>query len=276
MAGRKPLEGRPPWGSSLGIRQKTTTTNRPSRVGLASRPSTAPSPRGTAPDAEPAPSRSPKKKRRSVAKKPAADPGPSAHEENCEAAKEVAELIGRRATPPQSPKTASKSPRRSPRSPPASTLRPTIAHKLKEATSPVASTPPEMAPRSKQSPIRVPHGRIAVVDEPSPAPMDPTPGKSPIGTGSMRPSRTRRAASPPCQCRPPLATPAGSGGVDIGRGDRFGSPTEGHDGVAPEGDRFGSPIDEKPTSPAAPRLPPTPRGSAAGEAQPPRAQPPLR
>ena len=40
--------------------------------------------------------------------------------------------------------------------------------KLKEATSP-ASTPAETAPRTKQSPIRVPHGRIAIVDEPSPA-----------------------------------------------------------------------------------------------------------
>ena len=272
MAGRKPLEGRPPWGSSLGIRQKTTTTNRPSRVGLASRPSTAPSPRGTAPDAEPAPSRSPKKKRRSVAKKPAADPGLSAHEENCEAAKEVAELIGRRATPPQSPKTASKSPRRSPRSPPASTLRPTIAHKLKEATSPVASTSPETAPRSKQSPIRVPHGRIAVVDEPSPAPMDPTPGKSPIGDRFDAPVTHPEPSAPPS-----MATPAGSGGVDIGRGDRFGSPTEGTTGSPPRRDRFGSPIDENPTTPAAPRLPPTPRESAAGEAQPPpsSAAPPM-
>ena len=255
MAGRKPLEGRPPWGSSLGIRQKTTTTNRPSRVGLASRPSTAPSPRGTAPVAEPAPSRSPKKKRRSVAKKPAAEPAPSAHEENCEAAKEVAELIGRRATPPQSPKTASKSPRRSPRSPPASTLRPTIAHKLKEATSPVASTPPETAPRSKQSPIRVPHGRIAVVDEPTPAPMDPTPVESPTGDGFDAP------VSHPSQ---PVATPAGSGGVDIGRGDKFGSPAE--DKMrSPPRDRFGSPIEEKPESPAAPR----PLPAASGEVQPP-------
>ena len=255
MAGRKPLEGRPPWGSSLGIRQKTTTTNRPSRVGLASRPSTAPSPRGTAPDAEPAPSRSPKKKRRSVAKKPAAEPAPSAHEENCEAAKEVAELIGRRVTPPQSPKTASKSPRRSPRSPPASTLRPTIAHKLKEATSPVASTPQETASRSKQSPIRVPHGRIAVVDEPTPAPMDPTPVESPTGDGFDAP------VSHPSQ---PVATPAGSGGVDIGRGDKFGSPTE--DKMrSPPRDRFGSPIEEKPESPAAPR----PLPAASGEVQPP-------
>ena len=255
MAGRKPLEGRPPWGSSLGIRQKTTTTNRPSRVGLASRPSTAPSPRGTAPDAEPAPSRSPKKKRRSVAKKPAAEPAPSAHEENCEAAKEVAELIGRRVTPPQSPKTASKSPRRSPRSPPASTLRPTIAHKLKEATSPVASTPQETASRSKQSPIRVPHGRIAVVDEPTPAPMDPTPVESPTGDGFDAP------VSHPSQ---PVATPAGSGGVDIGRGDKFGSPAE--DKMrSPPRDRFGSPIEEKPESPAAPR----PLPAASGEVQPP-------
>ena len=255
MAGRKPLEGRPPWGSSLGIRQKTTTTNRPSRVGLASRPSTAPSPRGTAPDAEPAPSRSPKKKRRSVAKKPAAEPAPSAHEENCEAAKEVAELIGRRVTPPQSPKTASKSPRRSPRSPPASTLRPTIAHKLKEATSPVASTTPETASRSKQSPIRVPHGRIAVVDEPTPAPMDPTPVESPTGDGFDAP------VSHPSQ---PVATPAGSGGVDIGRGDKFGSPAE--DKMrSPPRDRFGSPIEEKPESPAAPR----PLPAASGEVQPP-------
>ena len=255
MAGRKPLEGRPPWGSSLGIRQKTTTTNRPSRVGLASRPSTAPSPRGTAPDAEPAPSRSPKKKRRSVAKKPAAEPAPSAHEENCEAAKEVAELIGRRVTPPQSPKTASKSPRRSPRSPPASTLRPTIAHKLKEATSPVASTTPETASRSKQSPIRVPHGRIAVVDEPTPAPMDPTPVESPTGDGFDAP------VSHPSQ---PMATPAGSGGVDIGRGDKFGSPAE--DKMrSPPRDRFGSPIEEKPESPAAPR----PLPAASGEVQPP-------
>ena len=255
MAGRKPLEGRPPWGSSLGIQQKTTTTNRPSRVGLASRPSTAPSPRGTAPVAEPAPSRSPKKKRRSVAKKPAAEPAPSAHEENCEAAKEVAELIGRRVTPPQSPKTASKSPRRSPRSPPASTLRPTIAHKLKEATSPVASTPPETAPRSKQSPIRVPHGRIAVVDEPTPAPMDPTPVESPTGDGFDAP------VSHPSQ---PVATPAGSGGVDIGRGDKFGSPAE--DKMrSPPRDRFGSPIEEKPESPAAPR----PLPAASGEVQPP-------
>ena len=255
MAGRKPLEGRPPWGSSLGIRQKTTTTNRPSRVGLASRPSTAPSPRGTAPDAEPAPSRSPKKKRRSVAKKPAAEPAPSAHEENCEAAKEVAELIGRRVTPPQSPKTASKSPRRSPRSPPASTLRPTIAHKLKEATSPVASTPPETASRSKQSPIRVPHGRIAVVDEPTPAPMDPTPVESPTGDGFDAP------VSHPSQ---PVATPAGSGGVDIGRGDKFGSPAEDKTG-SPLRDKFGSPIEEKPESPAAPR----PLPAASGEVQPP-------
>ena len=255
MAGRKPLEGRPPWGSSLGIRQKTTTTNRPSRVGLASRPSTAPSPRGTAPDAEPAPSRSPKKKRRSVAKKPAAEPAPSAHEENCEAAKEVAELIGRRVTPPQSPKTASKSPRRSPRSPPASTLRPTIAHKLKEATSPVASTTPETASRSKQSPIRVPHGRIAVVDEPTPAPMDPTPVESPTGDGFDAP------VSHPSQ---PVATPAGSGGVDIGRGDKFGSPAE--DKMrSPPRDRFGSPIEEKPESPAAPR----PLPAASGKVQPP-------
>ena len=270
MAGRKPLEGRPPWGSSLGIRQKTTTTNGPSRVGLASRPSTAPSPRGTAPDAEPAPSSSPKKKRRSVAKKPAADPGPSAHEENCEAAKEVAELIGRRATPPQSPKTASKSPRRSPRSPPASTLRPTIAHKLKEWTSPVASTSPETAPRSKQSPIRVPHGRIAVVDEPSPAPMDPTPGKSPIGDRFDAPVTHPEPSVPPS-----TATPAGSGGVDIGRGDRFGSPAEGNTGSPTRRDRFGSPIDENPTSPK--RLPPTPRGSAAGDAQSPpsSATPPM-
>ena len=255
MAGRKPLEGRPPWGSSLGIRQKTTTTNRPSRVGLASRPSTAPSPRGTAPDAEPAPSRSPKKKRRSVAKKPAAEPAPSAHEENCEAAKEVAELIGRRVTPPQSPKTASKSPRRSPRSPPASTLRPTIAHKLKEATSPVASTPQETASRSKQSPIRVPHGRIAVVDEPTPAPMDPTPVESPTGDGFDAP------VSHPSQ---PVATPAGSGGVDIGRGDKFGSPAEDKTG-SPLRDKFGSPIEEKPESPAAPR----PLPAASGEVQPP-------
>ena len=255
MAGRKPLEGRPPWGSSLGIRQKTTTTNRPSRVGLASRPSTAPSPRGTAPDAEPAPSRSPKKKRRSVAKKPAAEPAPSAHEENCEAAKEVAELIGRRVTPPQSPKTASKSPRRSPRSPPASTLRPTIAHKLKEATSPVASTTPETASRSKQSPIRVPHGRIAVVDEPTPAPMDPTPVESPTGDGFDAP------VSHPSQ---PMATPAGSGGVDIGRGDKFGSPAEDKTG-SPLRDKFGSPIEEKPESPAAPR----PLPAASGEVQPP-------
>ena len=255
MAGRKPLEGRPPWGSSLGIRQKTTTTNRPSRVGLASRPSTAPSPRGTAPDAEPAPSRSPKKKRRSVAKKPAAEPAPSAHEENCEAAKEVAERIGRRVTPPQSPKTASKSPRRSPRSPPASTLRPTIAHKLKEATSPVASTPQETASRSKQSPIRVPHGRIAVVDEPTPAPMDPTPVESPTGDGFDAP------VSHPSQ---PVATPAGSGGVDIGRGDKFGSPAEDKTG-SPLRDKFGSPIEEKPESPAAPR----PLPAASGEVQPP-------
>ena len=255
MAGRKPLEGRPPWGSSLGIRQKTTTTNRPSRVGLASRPSTAPSPRGTAPDAEPAPSRSPKKKRRSVAKKPAAEPAPSAHEENCEAAKEVAELIDRRVTPPQSPKTASKSPRRSPRSPPASTLRPTIAHKLKEATSPVASTPQETASRSKQSPIRVPHGRIAVVDEPTPAPMDPTPVESPTGDGFDAP------VSHPSQ---PVATPAGSGGVDIGRGDKFGSPAEDKTG-SPLRDKFGSPIEEKPESPAAPR----PLPAASGEVQPP-------
>ena len=266
MAGRKPLEGRPPWGSSLGIRQKTTTTNRPSRVGLASRPSTAPSPRGTAPDAEPAPSRSPKKKRWSVAKKPAADPGPSAHEENCEAAKEVAELIGRRATPPQSPKTASKSPRRSPRSPPASTLRPTIAHKLKEATSPVASTSPEAAPRSKQSPIRVPHGRIAVVDEPSPAPMDPTPGKSPIRDRFDAPvTHPELSAPPPEPSVPPsVATPAGSGGVDIGRGDKFGSPAEDKTG-SPLRDKFGSPIEEKPESPAAPR----PLPAASGEVQPP-------
>ena len=271
MAGRKPLEGRPPWGSSLGIRQKTTTTNRPSRVGLASRPSTAPSPRGTAPDAEPAPSRSPKKKRRSVAKKPAAEPGPSAHEENCEAAKEVAELIGRRATPPQSPKTASKSPRRSPRSPPASTLRPTIAHKLKEATSPVASTPPETAPRSKQSPIRVPHGRIAAVDEPSPAPMDPTPGKSPIGDRFDAPATHLEPSVTPST----LATPAGSGGVDIGRGDRFGSPAEGKVGSPAEGNRFGSPIEDKPQSPAAPRLPPTPRGSEQAHPPPSSATPPM-
>ena len=94
------MEGRPPWGSSLGgVRQKP--------AGAASRTSTAPSPRGTV---APSPAvKSPKKsvKKRS-ARKPAADPGPSAHEVNCEAAKEVAELIGRKATPPQSPKTATR------------------------------------------------------------------------------------------------------------------------------------------------------------------------
>ena len=100
------MEGRPPWGSSLGgVRQKP--------AGAASRPSTAPSPRGTV---APSPAvKSPKKsvKKRS-ARKPAADPGPSAHEVNCEAAKEVAELIGRKATPPQSPQTDTRPPRPSP------------------------------------------------------------------------------------------------------------------------------------------------------------------
>ena len=251
MAGRKPLEGRPPWGSSLGIRQKTTTTNRPSRVGLASRPSTAPSPRGTAPDAEPAPSRSPKKKRRSVAKKPAAEPAPSAHEENCEAAKEVAELIGRRVTPPQSPKTASKSPRRSPRSPPASTLRPTIAHKLKEATSPVASTPRRRR-RGRSNPPSAYRTDASRWWTRRPRRWTP---ESPTGDAFDAP------VSHPSQ---PVATPAGSGGVDIGRGDKFGSPAE--DKMrSPPRDRFGSPIEEKPESPAAPR----PLPAASGEVQPP-------
>ena len=39
--------------------------------------------------------------------------------------------------------------------------------------------------------------------------------------------------------------------MDIGRGDRFGSPADGKSGSPPR-DRFGSPIEEKPVSPAAP------------------------